>query len=161
MSTLPENEHPIVILVNCVSYSDEDGCTYDDYDIQIHAPTGRIEIHHEIRCGLMGSQLFCEPAIVKDFGIPFPPYLIQLVHMMFVNNDLKTEPRHKAVATDHFLKWLVDTMESLAQETTRHQSTLQQFRREKEEAERDLEEQHQDHQNWMNTSMELLKLLQK
>ena len=161
MSTLPENENPIVFKVNCVSYSDEDGCTYDDYDIQIHVPTGRIEIHHEIRCGLMGNQLFCEPPIVKDFGIPIPPYLLQLVHMMFLNNDLKTEPRQKAVATDNFWKWWLDTMEFLAQETTQHQSTIKHLTMEKEDAERDLEEQYQDHKNWMKTSMELLQLLQK
>lgn len=151
----------IALQVNCVSYSEEDGCTYDDYDIQIQVETGVIEIHHEIRCGLMGNQLFCEPAIIKHFGIPIPPHLIQMIHMMLINNDFKTEPRHKAAATDHFLKWLIDSMECLSQEKKQNSMTVENLKMEKQNAERDLEEQHQDHQAWMNTNMELLKLLQK
>lgn len=152
---------PICVKVNCVSYSDQDGCTYDNYDFEIHVDTGRIAIHHEILCGLMGTQLFCEPAIEKDFGIPIPDHVTQMIHMVLVNNAFQTEPRHKAAATDHFVKWLVDSMEKLAAEHQEHNELLQRLTGEKDTAEQEMEQQYQEHKAWVNTSIELLSLLQK
>ncbi len=143
--------------VNCVSYSDQDGCTYDDYTFEINIATGSLVIHHEIRCGLMGTQLFCEPAIEKEFGIPFPDHMVQMIHMMLLKDDLKTEPRHKAAATDHFIQWLIVSMEQLAAERKAHTELVQRLTEEKELAEQELEAQYHDHKRWMDTSIGLME----
>jgi hypothetical protein len=131
--------NPISAQVNCVSYSDQDGCTYDDYTFQINVTTGSLVIHHEIRCGLMGTQLFCEPAIEKEFGIPFPNHMVQMIHMMLVNDDLKTEPRHRAAAIDNFVQWLLSSMEQLAAEHRAHTELVQRLTEEKEMAEEEVD----------------------
>ncbi len=148
--------NPITAQVNCVSYSDQDGCTYDDYDFQINVETGRVIIHHEIRCGLMGTQLFCEPAIEKEFGIPIPPHMVQMIHMMLVNDDLKTEPRHRAAAIDQFIQWLISSMEQLSAEHKTYTDLVQRLTEEKELAEQELEAQYQDHKRWMDSSLEMM-----
>ncbi len=149
--------NPICAEVNCVSYSDQDGCTYDDYNFEINVETGSVVIHHEIRCGLMGTQLFCEPAIEKEFGFPIPAHMVQMIHMMLVNNDFKTEPRHKAAATDTFIQWLLSSMEQLATEHKTHTELVQQLTEEKELAEQEVEAQSQDHKRWMDTSLGLME----
>ncbi len=153
--------NPITAQVNCVSYNDQDGCTYDDYDFEIHPDTGRVVIRHEIRCGLMGTQLFCEPTIEKEFGVPIPPHMVKMIHMMLLNNDLKTEPRHKAAATDSFIQWLMSSLEELAAEHTAHTQLVKKLTEERDSAEQEAEAQYQDHKAWMKTSIGLLEMMNK
>jgi hypothetical protein len=149
--------NPISAQVNCVSYNDQDGCTYDDYTFEIDPNTGSIVIHHEIRCGLMGTQLFCEPAIEKEFGFPIPHHMVSMIQMMIVNDDFKTEPRHRSAAIDQFIQWLLASMEQLATEHKAHTDLVQRLTEEKELAEQEVEAQYHEHKTWMDTSIGLME----
>jgi hypothetical protein len=107
----------------------------------------------------MGTQLFCEPAIEKEFGIPIPHHMVQMIQMMLVNDDLKTEPRHRAAAIDHFIQWLLSSMEQLAAEHKAHAELVQRLIEEKELAEQEVEAQYQEHKRWMDTSLEMMQSL--
>jgi hypothetical protein len=154
MSTICKN-------VQCTSYSEEDGCTVDNYSFTFMVEEGRVIIRHEISCGLMGNQLFCGPPIDTCYGIPIPEHLLQMATMVLETNELKIEPRRKAEAVESFISWFDDSMKQLAKE--KRQVGIQTDRLKKETAllEKEMAEMYEREKRYMNTNIGLLGLLKK
>jgi hypothetical protein len=143
--------------IECNSYSDEDGYTKDTYKVEIQSNTGSVKISHDILCGLMGKALFSVPCIDKNYGVPIPDYMVQLMRMMIETNDLKTEPRYQAASLENFIQWFDCAMEQIAKEKKEANDLLQKAKSENEELEKELEEEHATHMRWMSTNNNLLK----
>lgn len=154
MSTICKN-------VQCTSYSEEDGCTVDNYSFTFMVEEGRVIIRHEISCGLMGNQLFCGPPIDTCYGIPIPEHLLQMATMVLETNELRIEPRRKAEAVESFISWFDDSMKQIAKE--KRQVSIQTDRLKKETAllEREMAEMYEREKIFMNSNIGLLGLLKK
>ena len=154
MSTICKN-------VQCTSYSEEDGCTVDNYSFTFMVEEGRVIIRHEISCGLMGNQLFCGPPIDTCYGISIPEHLLQMATMVLETNELRIEPRRKVEAVESFISWFDDSMKQIAKE--KRQVSIQTDRLKKETAllEREMAEMYEREKIFMNSNIGLLGLLKK
>jgi hypothetical protein len=150
----------ILKTINCTSYSEEDGCIQDTYTFEIKIDTGYVYIRHEISCGLMGNQLFCAPPIITNYGISIPEYIVQMINMVLVNDDFKTEARHRSSAVEHFILWLDSSMKQLSKEQKETSEKIESLEKEKEELEKEMEEQYLRNKRFMDTNISLLLSLQ-
>lgn len=147
--------------VQCTSYSEEDGCTVDNYEFTFMIEEGRFIIHHEISCGLMGSQLFCGPPIDTTYGIPIPDHMIKLAIMVLDTNVFKIEPRHKAEAVESFISWFDASMKQIAKEKRDVHINLERVASENALLENELKEMYKAERKFMSTRVGLLGLLNK
>jgi hypothetical protein len=161
MNSLQKTMSTICKNVQCTSYSEEDGCTVDNYSFTFMVEEGRVIIRHEISCGLMGNQLFCGPPIDTCYGISIPEHLLQMATMVLETNELRIEPRRKVEAVESFISWFDDSMKQIAKE--KRQVSIQTDRLKKETAllEREMAEMYEREKIFMNSNIGLLGLLKK
>lgn len=154
MSTICKN-------VQCTSYSEEDGCTVDNYSFTFMVEEGRVIIRHEISCGLMGNQLFCGPPIDTCYGIPIPEHLLQMATMVLETNELRIEPRRKAEAVESFISWFDDSMKQIAKEKRELHLRIERITNENAVLENEMKEMYKAERKFMSTRVGLLGLLNK
>jgi hypothetical protein len=151
----------IVKTINCTSYNEEDGCIQDTYHFEIKIDTGYVYISHENACGLMGNQLFCAPPIITNYETPIPEYITKMIDMFLVNEDFKTESRHRSSAVEKFILWFDESMKQISREQRETAKKIERLEKENDELEKDMEEQYQQNKRFMETNMNLLRGLLK
>lgn len=143
--------------IHCTSYCDEDGCMNDTYVFEINIDAGCVSIRHEISCGLLGHPLFSAPSSVTNYGVPIPEHIVQMINMVLVDNDFKTEPRHKSAAIERFIGWLDTAMKH----EVRASAKLEKLKKEKAELEKDIEDQYQMQKSFMEVNIGILSSMTK
>lgn len=141
--------------INCTSYSEEDGCTNDTYVFEINIDTGCVSIRHEISCGLIGHALFSAPSSVSNYGVPIPEYIVHMINMVLVDNDFKTEPKHKSAAIEKFILWL----DSAMKHEVRSFVKIEQLKKDNDELEKEMESEYQSNKSFMDMNISLLSSL--